>query len=192
MSLVGFKGDNHPQQVGERGARDGVDDRATSPEVFGPLHSRWRFTLDAAASADNAKLPCYVTPEMDGLVWPWAGERVWCNPPYSDVRPWLEKAWAEDDAELVVMILPANRTEQAWWQDLVEPFRDREGSPLSAEFIRGRIRFIGPGKDEIGPNERPPFGCVLLIWDRAKCPPPYASRPDLRRTRQSLLDLEAS
>lgn len=66
--------------------------------------------------------------------------------------------------ELVVMILPANRCEQGWWQTLVEPFRDRAGSPLRTEFIAGRTRFIRADASAIFPNERPPFGCVLLIW----------------------------
>lgn len=67
---------------------------------------------------------------------------MWCNPPYSNCGEWVEKAWAEQEAELVVMLLPANRTEQKWWQEMVEPFRDRPDSPLRTEFIAGRIRFI--------------------------------------------------
>lgn len=43
MSLVGFKARNHRQQTAKRGARPEVDDRATAPEVFGPLHERFRF-----------------------------------------------------------------------------------------------------------------------------------------------------
>ena len=93
------------------------------------------------------------------------GERVFCNPPYSDIRPWVEKAWIEaPQAELVVMLLPANRTEPTWWQELVEPFRDRPEQLLRVEFLKGRLRFIQAGRTEIGPNERPPFGCCLLIW----------------------------
>ncbi len=165
MSLVGFKARNHPQQLDvfpER--RSSVDDRKTSPEVFDPLHTRFAFTIDVAASTENAKLPRFYTIEDDGLARSWAGERVWCNPPYSNIRTWVEKADIEEEAESIVMILPANRTEQGWWQDLVEPVRDRPGSRLRVEFIRGRTRFIAPGKHGIGPNERPPFGCCLLIW----------------------------
>ena len=33
------------------------------------------------------------------------------------------------------------------------------------EFLPGRMRFIAAGADDIGPNERPPFGCCLLIWE---------------------------
>lgn len=83
----------------------------------------------------------------------------------SDIWPWVEKAWAEAErARGIVMLLPANRTEQGWWQDLVEPFRDRGGSGVRVEFLRGRHRFIRPGSAQVGPNERPPFGCCLLIW----------------------------
>jgi hypothetical protein len=85
-------------------------------------------------------------------------------PPFSDLRPWIEKAWAEPRAQLSVLLLPANRTEQTWWQDLIESRRDRVGSPLRTEFLRGRMRFIASGEDRVYPNMRPPFGCVLCIW----------------------------
>lgn len=61
------------------------------------------------------------------------------------------------------MIVPANRTEQPWWQRWVEPARDDRGA-LRVEFLPGRIRFIRPGAAKAAPNERPPFGCCLLIW----------------------------
>ena len=165
MTLVGYRPNNHPQQVSRRGANPEVDDRATAPEVFEPLHDRFGFTLDVAASPHNAKCDRYYTPEQDGLIQSWAGETVWCNPPYSDIAPWVTKAWQEaPDTHGAVLLLPANRTEQAWWQDMVEPYRDRPDSDLRVEFLRGRMRFIRRGQDAIGPNERPPFGCCLLIW----------------------------
>lgn len=164
MSLVGFKAQNHPQQE----PKPDVDDRATVPEVFDPLNERYRFTIDVAAAEHNTKCVRFYDEEQDGLAQPWAEEAVWCNPPYSDIRPWVEKAWLEHaDARVIVMLVPANRTEQSWWQDLVEPFRDRPGMGLTVEFIRGRIRFLKPGQTAVGPNERPPFGCCLLIWSRA-------------------------
>lgn len=166
MTLLGFKAQNHPQQIDRRGADGEVDDRGTHPSLFDPLHERFGFTLDVAAAPHNAKCPRYFTRHDDGLEQSWAGEVVWCNPPYSNLAGWLAKAWQEyPTTRGIVMLLPANRTEQGWWQDHVEPYRDRPGSPLRIEFLRGRLRFIKPGQTEIGPNERPPFGCVLAIWE---------------------------
>jgi phage N-6-adenine-methyltransferase len=174
VSLVGFRAKNHPQQT----AKDSVDDRAIRVENFAPLHERFRFTIDAAAAPHNARLPRFWTTEDDALALSWAGERVWCNPPYSDIRPWVQKAWDEHrrsicygrgvhGAELVVMLLPANRTEQRWWQELIEPRRDSIcWSTVRVEFLPGRMRFDLPGA-VIGPKgDRPPFGCCLAIWGR--------------------------
>lgn len=167
MSLVGFKAQNHPQQTGARGPADTVDDRGTHPDHFAEFSRRLGpFTLDVAAAPHNAKCDRYFTLEDDGLAQSWSGERVWCNPPYSAIEPWVRKAWAEAYwTRGIVMLLPANRTEQRWWQDLVEPSRDVPGTGLHVEFLRGRMRFIMPGRTEVGANERPPFGCCLLIWD---------------------------
>jgi phage N-6-adenine-methyltransferase len=162
---MSFVARNHPQQVGVRGPLAVVDDRETPPELFDPLNEEYRFTLDVAAAPHNAKTPRYFTLQDNGLEQSWAGESVWCNPPYSDIRPWVEKAWAEHDrTRVIVMLLPANRTEQAWWQDLVEPRRDTGVSPLSCQFLRGRRRFIQQGRDSIEANERPPFGLCVLVW----------------------------
>lgn len=169
MTLVGFKGQNHPQQIDKRGALDEVDDRGTPTELFDPLNERFGFTLDVAASHANAKCDRYYTREQDGLCQPWNG-RIWCNPPYNarDLAAFVEKAWVEwlsnHECELIVMLVPANRPEQAWWQDWIEPNRDRIGHPLSVEFLRDRRRFILPGQTEVLPNQRPPFGVALLIW----------------------------
>jgi phage N-6-adenine-methyltransferase len=175
MSLVGFKAQNHRQQVAKRGAKPEVDNLETTPEMFAGLHERFRFTIDVAALPHNAKLPRFYTPDEDGLSQSWAGERVWCNPPYSNIEPWCEKArlavdpWVPANeglaAELVVLLVPANRTEQGWWQRQVEPFR-RSGV-LTVEFLPGRPRFIKHGHERVEPNQRPPFGCCLLIWEFA-------------------------
>lgn len=165
MSLVGFQGKNHPQQVGVKGADDTVDDRGTDPAFFDALQKQYGFTLDVAASSANARCERYFSKFDDGLSQSWEDERVWCNPPYSDIRPWVAKAWQESRrCPVIVLLVPANRTEQKWWQELVEPYRDRPGSPLLVEFLAGRLRFVKANQDRIGANERPPFGCCLLVW----------------------------
>ena len=169
MTIIGHKAGNHPQQISKRGVRNDVDDRGTDQAFFDSVEARFgRFTLDVAAASHNAKCEHFFTREDDGLALPWASPHVWCNPPYSDCRAWVQKAWDEwehEPPELIVMLLPANRVEQAWWQDLVEPYRDRPGSPLRVEFLRGRMRFDRPGWTKPAKGDRPPFGCCLLIWE---------------------------
>lgn len=51
------------------------------------------FDLDVAAPPGGIEwLPArrYFTMEDDGLAQPWSG-RVWMNPPYSDVTPWVNR-----------------------------------------------------------------------------------------------------
>jgi phage N-6-adenine-methyltransferase len=165
MSLVGFQGRNHPQQVTVRGADDDVDDRATTPADFAEFDRQLGpFTLDVAASHANAKCARYFTREQNGLALPWAGATVWCNPPYSDIAPWVRKAWAEfDTTHGIAMLLPANRTEQTWWQELIERYRDSENTEMKVVFLPGRMRFLKQGETTTV-GTRPPFGCCLVTW----------------------------
>lgn len=139
MSLVGYHPQNHPQQTRYAGSKRHVDDRALPQDLWQLLiQNRYALTIDAAAAAHNAKLPRYWTEEDNALEQSWAGERIYCNPPYSAIGPWVRKAWSETEAEIIVMLLPANRTEQTWWQEEIEPRRDRVGSPLRVD-SSGRI-----------------------------------------------------
>ena len=168
MSLVGRAAENHPQQVGVRGALDAVDDRRTPSSLFDPLNEEFKFTLDAAASADNALCEHFYSLDSDGLTSSWVGHSVWVNPPYSDCGAWVRKAWAEFivGCPSIVMLLPANRCEQVWWQNDIEPFRDGKGYGLRTRFQRGRLRFDTPDHDYAAQpkGNRPPFGVVVVIW----------------------------
>jgi phage N-6-adenine-methyltransferase len=139
-----------------------VDWWRTPPELFAALCERYGFTVDAAAAPENALLPRYWSIDDDGLAQDWNGERVWCNPPYSAIEPFVAKA-AGMESGLAVLLVPANRTEQDWWQRWVEPHRDN-GGPLSVRFLRSRVRFLSPETGK--PGDAPPFGCALLIWNR--------------------------
>lgn len=168
VTLSRFRAENHPQQVGQQGAKDAVDDRGTLPEVFAEFDRQYGpFTLDVAAAAHNTKCETYYDRAADGLTQSWTG-RVWCNPPYSDIGAWTSKAWAEWSArhdrplERIVMLLPANRTEQGWWQEDVEPYRAQPN--FEVRFLPGRMRFIRPDAVISKKGDRPPFGNCLLIW----------------------------
>jgi phage N-6-adenine-methyltransferase len=148
------------------------DERFTPPDLFAEQDRKYRFTLDAAASWENHKCFKFFTREDDGLAQSWSGETVWCNPPYSDVRPWVEKAFLEvrRGCRRVVILLPNNRQEQPFWQELIEPVRDR-GMGIRTEFLPRRRNFGTPENPEGHSSSSPPFGLVVVIVE----PPPKVS-----------------
>lgn len=165
MALVGFKGRNHWEQVSVRGADDKVDERITPQDLYEAYNSQFQFTLDAAANESNRKTERFYDLATDGLRQPWAPERVWCNPPYSNIAAWLYKAHREFEGGCtpIVMLLPANRTEQKWWQQFVEPFRDRGGF-IRTEFVARRRNFGVPGNEGANWKKGVPFGLVAVIF----------------------------
>ena len=138
---------------------DSVDDRRTPSELFLPLHREFDFTVDVASSEENFLLPRHYTKDDNGLDRSWESERVWCNPPYSNLYPWVRKAH-EEVRSTVVMLLPANRTEQPFWQEYIEPWRDK-GMRLSTRFVKGRTKFYNPENKKTGGS---PFACVVCVW----------------------------
>lgn len=54
---------------------------------------------------------------------------------------------------------------QPWWQEMIEPYRDRPRGILTTEFLPRRIQFGTPDAPE-GKKwaSSPPFGCVLVTW----------------------------
>lgn len=81
--------------------------KVTSDDCYTP---RWvfdamglQFDLDVAAPPGGPwHVPAarYFTAEDDGLAQPWDG-LVWCNPPYSNFRPWAER-WAVHDCGVLM------------------------------------------------------------------------------------------
>jgi hypothetical protein len=153
------------------------NERETPASVFNTLNVEFDFTLDVAASHQNHKLPRYCThlgrfdngaaiSHLDGLSGEvWAGERVWCNPPYTDLHLWVSLAW-HANADVAVVLLPNNRAEQPFWQDLIEPYRDRPGSVLTTRNLAKRRPFGRRVNGELVMGKSPPFGLVVAIWDR--------------------------
>ena len=169
MTLVRFRVRNHPGQVGRRGALDTVDERITPDTLFSELHAAHGFTLDAAAAPGNAKCARFCSLSDSGLERSWVGEVVWCNPPYSALPAWVAYARQQVSAgcRKAVLLLPANRTEQRWWQEHIEPFRDRPGSGVSVRFLPRRINFGTPANPTGRWHSSAPFGCCVVVLDPA-------------------------
>lgn len=164
MTVVSITPKNHPQQVANRGPDDDADDRRTPNDMFRVLHFEHRFTVDVAASSANAKLLRFYDREADGLGKSWAGETVWCNPPYSDLASWVAKAIHEvsHGCPKVVMLLPADRTEQPFWQRFIEPLRD-SGRGIRTRFLPGRPSFGSAATPE--GKKGCPFGVVVVVFE---------------------------
>ena len=54
---------------------------STPQDFFDKLNNQYHFTLDPCADENNHKCNKYYTKEQDGLLQPWKGEVVFCNPP---------------------------------------------------------------------------------------------------------------
>ena len=145
------------------------DERYTPRRIFEPLHALNKYTIDVAADprAPSAQIiGRWYTKEDDGLSKSWAGERVFCNPPWSDIYPWVEKAHFAEGVPLISMLLPANKTEQPWFQEFVEPFRDGRGSRLTTQFLAKRVNDFGTPEVPEGKDWKSSLfhGLVLLTW----------------------------
>lgn len=104
---------------------------------IGPL------VCDVAASAGTTKAAHWYGPGSphgeDGLRgwWPDSGA-IWCNPPYAQILPWVDRARSHVRSypeARVLMLLPP-RTDQEWWHDLA---RDRHAEVCA---IRPRLEFV--------------------------------------------------
>jgi phage N-6-adenine-methyltransferase len=134
-------------------------DEWSTPQDVVDVLSGWfgPFDLDPCCRPETAKAPAFFAKGDDGLTQPWHG-RVWVNPPYSDPRPWIEKAIQtveSGEARRVVMLLPCS-TDTAWFHDLVIPHAD-------IVFMRGRVRFLGWMGTPIG---SPKSGTVVAIFPK--------------------------
>ena len=125
---------------------------ATPQDLFDKLNGEFHFTLDAAASPDNAKCTNYFTEEQDGLVQSWEGHTVWCNPPYCrKTGLWVKKAYEEHQRTgcTVVMLLPS-RTDVRWFHDYIL-------GKAEIRFIKGRLKFGGS-------KNSAPFPSIVVIY----------------------------
>lgn len=74
-------------------------------------------TLDVCASEVNSKCNTYIDEEMDTLITDWGtNELCWLNPPYSNVRPFLEKAVDETGNGNTTIALLKNDCSTKWFE----------------------------------------------------------------------------
>ena len=111
----------------------------TPQDLFRAIDAEFHFTLDAAASKQNAKCKAYYDAEADGLKQPWSGS-VWCNPPYGrGIADWVKKAYEESKRGVTSVLLTFARTDTKWFHEYVL-------GKAEIRFIRGRVKFGGGEK----------------------------------------------
>ncbi len=128
-------------------------DWRTPRELFDRLDAKYHFTLDAAATAENALCKSYYTEADDGLSKSWDGEIVFCNPPYDrSVDKWVKKG-SEIKRGICVMLLAA-RTDTRRFHNWI--YHQAE-----VEFIKSRVHFLHPDGTPAGAA---PFPSMIVVW----------------------------
>lgn len=123
----------------------------TPSELFRALDEEFHFTLDPCCTHENAKCEKHYTKEENGLLQSWAGETVFCNPPYGKgMGKWIEKACMSGgvDGTTVVMLIPARTDTIAFHKYIWHKAEIR--------FLQGRLHFSDKG--------RAPFPSMICIW----------------------------
>ena len=132
------------------------------------------FHLDVASSNENKLCNWNFTEEDSAFDQKWWG-RVWCNPPYNNIGPWVDKAITELDAGnciSVTFLIPAS-TCTFWFERLW-------ARASQIVFLSGRIRFQGPHiHEEVKrANATNPSVVVHLVARHHECQP-FDTKPNV-------------
>jgi len=125
--------------------------------LFSKNHDNWSTPKDLILKLEKefgqfTFDPCPLRGENseDGLKMDWKG-LVFLNPPYSNIKEWIEKAlfhFNRGDCKVIIILLPA-RTDTKWFHELVY-------KKIETRFLKGRLKF-GDSKNSA------PFPSMLLI-----------------------------
>lgn len=119
--------------------RSATDEWATPDDVYRTLDNEFLFVDD----------PCPIGGVWDGLYRAWQTP-AFCNPPYSEIKDWVKKAFEESKRGITVVMLIPSRTDTRWWHDYVM-------NAAEIRFIKGRLKF-GDAK-----NSAPFPSCIIVF-----------------------------
>lgn len=85
--------------------------------------------------------PCPLNSEFDNLGVDFGEVNMFINPPYSDIKSWVDFAIRHHERykKEIVFLVPS-RTDTKWFHKLLE-------YGIEIEFIKGRLRFSESGED---------------------------------------------
>ncbi|HCO9299000.1 TPA: DNA methylase [Escherichia coli] len=130
----------------------GSDDWRTPYRLFRNLHREFGFSIDGAATKHDTLLPRF-TDDIHNQSWD--GERVFCNPPYSDIPSFLIKA---SEADLAVFLIPY-RPQTIYWLRYIFT------NPLCHEIriLHRAVKYLPPAGHN-GLVVRAPFPAALVVF----------------------------
>jgi len=119
-----------------------TDNWSTPIDFYNKLNSEFNFTFD----------PCPLNAKFDGLSIDW-GKSVFVNPPYSNIKGFLEKAQKElnKKSNIIVFLVPS-RTDTKWFHEFVY-------HKAELRFIKGRLKF-GDSKNSA------PFPSMICVFKK--------------------------
>lgn len=127
------------------------DEYSTPQDLFDSLNKEFCFDLDPCGTENNHKCKDFYTIEDNGLEKDWSGKRVFCNPPYSNISKWVEKAYyeAQKDNTVVVLLIPSRTDTKSFHNFIYHKSEIR--------FIKGRLKFNGN-------KNSAPFPSMVVIF----------------------------
>ena len=140
-----------------------ITDFWRSPQQFYDyVDNIFHFTLDPCATKSSSKCDTYYTEEDNGLTQPWAGHVVYCNPPYSNVKPWLAKANEEClENNVVSMVLTHAAFATVWARKYIAL------PHVKLWAFNPRIQFEAPPGMTASSNARDSMAFIFRPEDRA-------------------------
>lgn len=111
----------------------------TPPYIINWLRTMYDFDVDLAASDDHHWCDTYFTKSSSGLDKSWIehGSTGFCNPPYSKIDPWINKAIEEADHGFTTVFLIPDVNGEARFEAILSQ---------ASVFVHmvGRVDFIRP------------------------------------------------
>ncbi|MEC4299138.1 DNA N-6-adenine-methyltransferase [Escherichia coli] len=132
----------------------GSDDWRTPYRLFHNLHREYSFSLDGAATEHDTLLPRF-TDDIHNQSW--VGEKVFCNPPYSDTKTFLVKA---SEADLAVFLIPYRPQTIYWLKHIFT-------NPLCHEIriLHRAVKYLPPAGHN-GLTIRSPFPSAVVVFKK--------------------------
>ncbi len=132
----------------------GSDDWRTPYRLFRNLHREFNFNLDGAATEHDALLPRF-TDDIHNQSW--VGERVFVNPPYSDIPSFLLKA---SEADFAVFLIPYRPHTTYWLKHIYSNNHCHE-----IRILHRAVKYLPPAGHN-GLTIRSPFPSAVVVFKK--------------------------